>query len=89
MDRKTRKFTIINKELHPRSDVAQLYVSRKNGGRGFIGCENSEKNNIESLLVAVSTSRTVTLDEAVYTKEFKKTKEEQGKNEWTAKRMLG
>ena len=31
MDRKTRKFMTMNKELHPRSDVARLYVSRKNG----------------------------------------------------------
>ena len=31
MDRKTRKFMAINKELHPRSDVARLHVSRKNG----------------------------------------------------------
>ena len=31
MDRKTRKFMTINKELHPRSDVARLHVSRKNG----------------------------------------------------------
>ena len=30
---KTRKFMIMNKELHPRNDVAQLYVSRKNGAR--------------------------------------------------------
>ena len=52
------------KELHPRRDVTQLYVSRKNGGKGLIGCENSVKseengliwyvrNNIEPLLVAV------------------------------------
>ena len=27
----------MNKELHPRSDVARLYVSRKYGGRGLIG----------------------------------------------------
>ena len=58
------------KELHPRSDVAQLYVSRKNDGRGLIGCENcvkSEENglgsyvkiNIEPLLVTVRTSRTI------------------------------
>ena len=55
---------IMNKELHPRSDVAQLHVSRKNGERGLIGCEKSVKseengldwyvkNNIEPLLVAV------------------------------------
>ena len=71
MDRNTRKFMTMNKELHPRSDVARLYVSRKNGGRGLIGCENSVKseenglgwyikNNIEPLLAAVRTSRTIT-----------------------------
>ena len=54
----------MTKELHPRRDVTQLYVSRKNGGKGLIGCENSVKreengliwyvrNNIEPLLVAV------------------------------------
>ena len=100
MDRKTRKFMTINKELHPRSDIAWLYVSRKNGGRGLIGCENSVKseenglgwyikNNIEPLLVAVRTSRAITHKETVDPKEFKKTKEEQIKNEWTAKTMHG
>ena len=87
MDRKTRKFMTMNKELHPRSDVARLYVSQKNGGRGLIGCENVKseknglgwyvKNNIEPLLVAVRTSRTITHEETVDPKEFKKTKEEQ------------
>ena len=54
----------MTKELHPRRDVTRLYVSRKNGGKGLIGCENSVKseengiiwyvrNNIEPLLVAV------------------------------------
>ena len=100
MDRKTRKLMTMNKELHPRSDVARLYVSRKNGGRGLIGCENSVKseenglgwyikNNIEPLLAAVRTSRTITQEETVDRKEFKKSKEEQRKNEWTAKRMHG
>ena len=39
----------MNKELHPRSDVARIYVSRKKGGRGLISCENCnehEKNNL-------------------------------------------
>ena len=73
------------------------YVSWKNSGRGLIGCKNSVKseenglgwyvkNNIEPILVAVRTSRTVH-EETVNPKEFKKTKEEQTKNEWTAKRM--
>ena len=64
MDKKTRKFITMNKELYPRRGFSQLYVSRKNGGKGLIGCENSVKseengliwyvrNNIEPLLVAV------------------------------------
>ena len=100
MDRMTRKLVTMNKELHPRSDVAGMYVSRKNCGRGLIGCENSVKseenvlgwyvkNNIEPLLAAVRTSRTITNEETVDPKEFKKIKEEQRKNEWTAKRMHG
>ena len=48
MDRKTRKFMTMNKELHPRSDVAWLYVSWKNGGRGleyenFVKSEKMDK----------------------------------------------
>ena len=44
MDRKTMKFMTMNKKLHPRSDVARLYVFRKNGRRGPIGCESSVKS---------------------------------------------
>ena len=49
MDRKTRKFMTRNKELHPRSDVAWLYVSWKNGGRGleyenFVKSEKMDKS---------------------------------------------
>ena len=88
MDRKTRTFMTMNNELLTRSDVAQLYVFQKNGGRGLIGCGNSVKSeennlgwylkmNIESLLVAIRTSRTVTHKKTYYPKEFKKTKGEQ------------
>ena len=100
IDRKTRKLMTMNKELHSRSDVVRSYVLWKNGGRGIIGCENSVKkeenslgwyvkNNIEPSLVAVRTSRTKKNEETVDPKEFKKTKEEQTKNEWTAKRKDG
>ena len=85
MDRKTRKFMTMNKKLQPRSDVAPLYVSRENGGRGLIRCENSMKseenglgwyvkNNIKSLLAAVRTSRTITPEETVDPKELRKLK---------------
>ena len=90
----------MNKELHPRIGFAWLYVSRKNGGRGLSGCGNSVKseenglgwylkNNTEPLLVAVRAIRTITHEETVDPKEFKKTKEEQRRNEWTAKRIHG
>ena len=49
MDRKTRKCMRMNNELHPRSDVAWLYVSWKNGGRGLIGCEKSLKSEEDGL----------------------------------------
>ena len=91
MDRMTRKFMTLNKELHQKSNAARLYVSRKNGGRGLIECENSVtseenglgwhiKNNVEPLLVVVRTSKTLTSKEIVDPKEFKKTKEEQNMN---------
>ena len=47
------------------------------------------KNNIEPLLVAVRKDGTITHEETVDPKEFKKTKQEERKNEWTAKRMYG
>ena len=57
--------------------------SEKNGLDWYV------KNNIEPLLVAVRTSRTIMHEETVDPEEFKKTKEEQRKNEWTAERMHG
>ena len=39
MNGETRKCMALNKELHPRSDIARMYVSGKNGTRGLIGCE--------------------------------------------------
>ena len=74
MDRKTRKFMTMNKELHPRSDVAWLYVCRKNGGRGLIRCENSAKSEENDPGWCVRTSRTITHEETVDPKEFKKSK---------------
>ena len=89
----------MNKEIHQKSDAAQLLVSRKNGQRGLIGCENRLKNDengldsyitnkIESLLIAVRTSRIITNQGAVDPKKFKKSNE-QRKNEWTEKRIHG
>ena len=77
----------MNKALYPRSGVARLHISRKNGERGLIRCEISVKsetdergfyvkNNIEPLIAPVRTNRTIRYVETVDPKEFKKTKEE-------------
>ena len=37
------------KALHPRDDVDRLYVSTKEGGRGFAGIEDSVDGSIQRL----------------------------------------
>ena len=70
IDRKTKKVITMNKELHPRSYVDRLYVSRMKGDRGFLGrkmCVKAEENSlvwyvkhhIEPLIVAARTNNTV------------------------------
>ena len=49
IDRRTRKLMSMNKEFHPRSDVARLHVGRKKGGRGLISCENCVNTKINNL----------------------------------------
>ena len=99
MDKKNRKFITMNKELHQRSDVVQLYVSWKNGGRGLTECENTVKseenglrwcikNNTETLLVAVRTSRTIPHKETVDPKEFKKLKKNKEKMNGLQKKCM-
>ena len=46
MDQRTRKLKTMHKALHPRDDTDRLYVSRKEGGRGFI---ISEKRTIKTI----------------------------------------
>ena len=69
----------MNKELHPRNDVARIYVPRKKGGRGLISCESCvrrEENNLswyvrnseEALLRKVGDRNVVNISEAVDTK---------------------
>ena len=101
MDRKTRKIMTINKELHPKSDVDRLYISRSKGGRGLIGCKNcviTEENSlgwyvvnhIEPLIVAVKESNTLPgCRNAIKPTEFKKLKQQERINNWKDKTMHG
>ena len=61
LDRKTRKIMTINKELHPRSEVARIYVSRRRGGRGPISCECCVRGEENSLSWYILNSRGVLL----------------------------
>ena len=38
-DRRTRKFMIMHRALHPKKDVDRVYLSREMRGRGLISCE--------------------------------------------------
>ena len=49
MDRRTRKILAMNGCLHTRSNVARLYLPRKEGGRGLIGIEESVTKERKSL----------------------------------------
>ena len=81
----------MNKELHRRSDVDRLYVSKMEGGRRLIRCKmcvKAEENSvgyyvgyhIEPLIVAVTISNTVPNENSTQTKEFKQQDNEESLN---------
>ena len=49
MDQKTRKLMTMHNALHPRDDVARLYVLRKEGGRRLASIEDSVDASIQRL----------------------------------------
>ena len=100
IDKKSRKIMTMNKELHPRGDVARIFVPRKKGGRGLISCESCvrrEENSLswyvrkseEASLRKVGDSNVVDISEAVDPKEYKVNEVREMGNEWKQKRMYG
>ena len=47
MDQRTKKIMTMPKALHLTDDIDRLYVSRKEGGRGLAGIEDSVDASIE------------------------------------------
>ena len=43
MDRRTRQLMKMHRALNPKSDVARIYLSRTEGGRGLISVEDTVK----------------------------------------------
>ena len=88
----------MNKELHPRIDVARIYVPKKKGGRGLISCESCvrrEENNLswyvrnseEVLLKKVGDSNVINFSETVNPREYNVNEVNETENEWKQKRM--
>ena len=100
INRKTRKIMTMNKELHPRSDVARIYVARKKCGRGLISCEScvkEEENNLswyiknseEIMLKKVEGMGMVNVKDTVKPSEYKRNKNQGKEKEWKEKVMHG
>ena len=53
----------MNKELHPRSDVARIYVPRKKAGRDLVSCKCCVRREENSLSWYVRNSEEVLLRE--------------------------
>ena len=49
MDRRTRKSLVMNGCMHTRSNIARLYLPRKEGGRGLISTEACVRKKSKSL----------------------------------------
>ena len=100
MDGKTRKVMTINKEFHPKSDTAEMYVSREKGGRGLISCEecvrteaNSlrwyRENSNEEMLASVNKHQILRNDEAVRSIQYKDNRKQIFEAVWKVKKMHG
>ena len=96
LHRKTRKLLTMHIELHPKTDVDRLYVSRKEGGQGLTSWESairSEENNLgwylenlnENLLQAVKHLKILKFKESVSKKDFKKSLNEKRVENWKEK----
>ena len=82
LDRMTRKVLTMNGAFYPKSDVDRLYVSREDGGRGLISCEECVRgeenrlgwyvrNSLDVLLQGVRDTGEVESAETVSKDEFK------------------
>ena len=93
LNRRTRKFITMHGELHLKSDIDRVYLSKEMGGRGLRMEENNlrwyVRNSVEPLIEGVKAAETTECNDTVNKKEFKQSwmreKKEIGKN----KRMYG
>ena len=98
LDRKTRKIMNMNRCLHSRSNVARLYVSRNEGGRGLMSieeCVMKEKKALQNYLkdseepLLKMTLNEKVLDEKEDLEEYKKRVEDERNTNWKGKALHG
>ena len=65
LDRKTRKRLTCNSLLHPRANVARLYLKRCEGGRGLISAKDCVLSECNELWDYLEKSKEPMLKEAV------------------------
>ena len=68
MDRKAGKLMTMNGALHPRADVVRLYVTREEGGRGWMSVEDVVRVKQHSLSDYLKRAE-VNLDRDAFVKE--------------------
>ena len=98
MDRRTRKILAMNGCMHTRSNVARLYLLRKEGGRGLISIEECVVKESKSLpgylgettewMFQAALNEKV-LDEEENLQDYKKRKQEEKVRDWKEKALHG
>ena len=95
MDRKTRKLMTINRALHPRANVARLYLPRSEGGRGLKSVEETirtEEHGLSDYIKCKEKGYNRLLQRLTKERskqEYKDQREEHKKQEWKEKHLHG
>ena len=100
LDQGTCKLMTMNKELNPNSEVSRLYVSRKEGGRGFTrvkSCVRAEENSLawyinsstEEILEMVKVHRHLKVSDVVEPERFKREQTGEKLRLWHNKKLHG
>ena len=95
IDRKTRKAMTMNRMLHPRANVARLYLSRDEGGRGLISAEECIRTEEHGLSDYVKNkdkgyNRFLTIMELSDTKrDYKERLKDEREKKWKEKALHG
>ena len=97
MDRRTRKILAMNGCMHTRSNVARLYLPRKEGGRGLISIEEcvvKESKSLHGYLGETTewmlqAALNEVLDEEENLQDYKKRKQDEKIRDWKEKALHG